>query len=130
MPRTSPNKAPPKPQAGTRVGNGKAILPGVDGRSVDMRRINEIFTRLERDMGGDLPEAKSIIAKRSANLAALCERIEAAMVNGDSDIDIGAYTTTINSLRRLLVDIGLERKARDITPTLSQYLAQKQGEAA
>ena len=119
----------PKPQAGTSVGNGKDILPGVDGRSVAMRRYKEILGQLVRDMGGDPSEAKSIIAKRSATLAVWCENAEADMANG-LPIDIGEFTTATNALRRLLTDIGLERKARDITPTLQQYLAQNRGEAA
>ncbi|TIL43415.1 hypothetical protein [Mesorhizobium sp.] len=129
MPRTSQNKAPPKPQASSRIGNGKELLPGVDGRSVAMRRYKEILGQLVRDMGGDPSEAKSIIAKRSATLAVWCEQVEANLANG-GNIDIGEFTTATNALRRLLTDIGLERKARDITPTLSQYLAQKHGEAA
>ena len=42
-------------------------------------------------------------------------------------VDIGAYTTGVNALRRLLCDLGLERRARDVTPTLTleQYLASR-----
>jgi hypothetical protein len=40
-------------------------------------------------------------------------------------LDLGEFTTAANSLRRLLSDLGLERRARDITPSLSQYLANK-----
>jgi hypothetical protein len=32
------------------------------------------------------------------------------------------YSTTANTLRRLLQTVGLERRARNITPSLSQYL--------
>ncbi len=79
--------------------------------------------------GGDPSEAKSIIAKRSTTLAIWCEDVEARMAKG-GDIDIGEFTTATNALRRLLADIGLERKARDITPTLEQYLRENHGEAA
>jgi hypothetical protein len=37
-------------------------------------------------------------------------------------LDLAEFTTAANSLRRLLSDLGLERRARDITPSLSQYL--------
>lgn len=120
------SKPIPKPQAGTRVGNGKDILAGLDHRSVVMRRYREILSQLVTDMGGDPSEAKSIIAKRSATLAVWCEQAEATMAEG-GDINIGEFTTATNALRRLLVDIGLERKAKDITPTLKQYL---EGQAA
>lgn len=121
--------AVPKPQGRSRIGNGKDLLPGVNGRSVTMRRYREILGQLFSDMGGSPSEAKSIIAKRSATLAIWCEQVEADMANG-ADIDIGEFTTATNALRRLLVDIGLERKARDITPRLEQYLRENHGEAA
>lgn len=119
----------PKPQGRSRIGNGKDLLPGVNARSTTMRRYREIYAQLVRDMGGDPSEAKSIIAKRSTTLAIWCEDVEARMANG-GDIDIGEFTTATNALRRLLADIGLERKARDITPTLEQYLRENHGEAA
>lgn len=118
----------PKPQGRSRIGNGKDLLPGVNARSTIMRRYREIYAQLVRDMGDDPSEAKSIIAKRSTTLAIWCEDAEAKMANG-GNIDIGEFTTATNALRRLLADIGLERKARDITPTLSQYLAANYGPA-
>ena len=36
-----------------------------------------------------------------------------------------SFTTAANSLRRLLADLGLERRAKDITPSLSTYLDRK-----
>jgi hypothetical protein len=104
------------------------LLPGVDGRSVAMRRYKEVFAALISDMGGDPSAAKEIIARRSATLAVWCEQAESDMANG-LKIDIGEFTTATNALRRLLADIGLERKARDITPTLDSYLRGK-GKAA
>jgi hypothetical protein len=40
-------------------------------------------------------------------------------------IDTAAYCTLTNSLRRLLSDLGLERRPRDVTPELSKYIAAK-----
>ncbi|WP_202354062.1 hypothetical protein [Mesorhizobium sp. 113-3-3] len=111
-----------KPQGRSRIGNGKDLLPGVNGRSSIMRRYREIYGQLVSDMGGDPSEAKSIIAKRSTTLAIWCEEAEASMANG-GDIDISEFTTATNALRRLLADIGLERRARDITPSLADIIA-------
>ncbi|MER9816489.1 hypothetical protein [Mesorhizobium sp. M0129] len=124
-----------KPVVGTkskqrsRIGNGTDLLPGVDGRSPMLRRWRELVAQFVSDMGGDPPETKRTIAKRASALIVWCESAESKMANGE-DLDITAYTTAANSLRRHLVDIGLERKARDITPTLEQYLRQNHGEAA
>ena len=113
-----------KPAARSRVGNGRAILPDVDGRSSEMRRYRDILAQLVADMGGDPSEAQTIIARRAATLAVWCEGCEAAMANG-GELDIAAFTTASNALRRLLADLGLERRVKDVTPTITEYMARK-----
>src|SRR5262245_48708501 len=117
----SPALACPKPQFRSKVGNGTSLLSDVDGRSTMMRRYKEILAQIVSDIGGDPSEAENIIARRACTLAVWCEQAAAAMANG-AEIDIQQFTTATNALRRLLLDIGLERRAKDITPTLSQYL--------
>src|SRR5690606_32608549 len=96
------------------------VIP-VDGRSVLARRYRDVLAQLTADLGGDPSEAQSIIARRAATLAVWCEQAESAMASG-GDLDIATFTTAANSLRRLLADLGLERRMRDVTPTLSQYI--------
>lgn len=114
---------------GTRVGNGSAILPGVDGRTAMGRRLREIVGALVSDLGGDdaMTEAKLHIVRRVAVLAAQLETIEADAANGVRAFDIGSYSTGANTLRRLLADLGLERRARDVTPNLDRYIRQTAG---
>jgi hypothetical protein len=80
------------------------------------------------DIGGDPTEAQKQLIRRASSLSTWCEAQEVQLANG-KDIEIGPLTTAANSLRRILQDIGLERKARDITPTLDSYLRGK-GKAA
>jgi hypothetical protein len=129
MPRPSTKHATPKPEARTRVGNGSVVLQGVDARSITFRRYREILASLIADMGGDPTEAQSQIARRAASLSIWCEEQDTAAANG-TPIDIGAYTTASNSLRRLLESLGLERKQRNVTPTIAEYAAQKAAEKA
>lgn len=91
-----------------------------------MRRYKEILGQLVVDLGSAPSEAQMIIARRAATLAVWCEGTEALMANGQS-LDITTYTTAINALRRLLADLGLERRAKEMTPTLQAYLAQTYG---
>ncbi|TIL70370.1 MAG: hypothetical protein E5Y59_02980 [Mesorhizobium sp.] len=125
-----------KPVVGTkskqrsRIGNGTDLLPDMDGRSAIARRIRELLSELIKDMGGDPSSPKLVIAKRAAVLAAWCECAEAKLAKDDTALDIGTYTTAINTLRRLLTDIGLERKAKDITPSLRDYAATQYAGAA
>lgn len=119
-----------KPQGRSRVSNGSAVfLEGVDGRSVLARRYRDILGQLVTDLGGDPSEAQSLIIRRAATLAVWCEQCEAGMAGGGT-IDIAEFTTAVNALRRLLADIGLERRAKDVTPDLATYLnLHKEGSA-
>jgi hypothetical protein len=114
----------PKSQGRSRISNGNGVfLEGVDGRCVLARRYRDILASLVSDLAGDPSEAQSLIARRSATLAVWCELAEARMAKGD-DLDIGEFTTATNALRRLLADLGLERRARDVTPSLADIAAQ------
>jgi hypothetical protein len=74
------------------------------------------------DLGGDPSEAQSIIARRATTLAVWCEQTEAKAAAGEA-LNVTEFTTATNALRRLLNDLGLERRMRDITPTIDSYLA-------
>ncbi|WP_121093391.1 hypothetical protein [Roseinatronobacter ekhonensis] len=124
MTRTRKRIDPPLPQAGTRRGNGAIALQGVDGRSTMARRFREITAGIESDLGGDLTEAQKHITARAATLACWCEERETELAQGQ-DFDALQYSTVSNALRRLLSDLGLERKAKDITPDLHSYIAAK-----
>ena len=39
------------------------------------------------------------------------------------DFSVLTYTTAANTMRRLLNDLGLERRMRDITPSIDAYLS-------
>ncbi len=59
--------------------------------------------------------------------------IVAAQVRDQGGVNIAVTPrlagTAVNALRRLMVDLGLERAARDVTPPLSDYLKAKAREA-
>jgi hypothetical protein len=128
MPSDRPSITRLPPTARSRVGNGSDVLAGVDQRSATFRRYRDILASLCADMGGDPSEAQMQIARRAASLSVWCEAADTAAVNGQP-FDIAAYTTASNSLRRLLVDLGLERRARNVTPTLRDYIAGKAANA-
>ena len=119
----SMSKAPIPPEFSTRRGTGAVILAGVDGRSLMARRFREIVTGIEADLGGDLTEAQKHLLARAATLAVWSEARETDLANG-IDFDAVQYATISNAMRRLLSDLGLERRARDVT-SLSDYIAGK-----
>ena len=116
-------KAPPPPQFSTRRGTGAITLAGVDGRSMMARRFREITAGIESDLGGDLTEAQRHLVARAATLACWCEERESELAQG-GDFDASQYATISNALRRLLSDLGLERRQKDVTD-LRDYIAGK-----
>lgn len=124
MPETSRHISKPKPQGATRVGTQGTILAGVDMRTSGGLRFKEICADLVDHLGDEATAPQFAIIRRAAALGVWCEQAETAQAQGE-DLDVAAYTTATNTMRRLLADLGLERKSRDVTPSLQDYIAAK-----
>lgn len=113
----------------TRVTNGLSLLPGVDGRCYWARRMRDIIGLHIADLGGseNCSEAEKSICRRVACLTIELERLERRFARADLDHvsypDMDMYSRLANTLRRLLDMTGLQRRSRDITPTIDQYVA-------
>src|SRR5262249_30535312 len=112
-----------KAEARSRVSNGKDILPDVDGRSVIARRFRDIATAIAVDQGGidRMSEARLQLVRRFSAAAVLAEQLEAKLANGGT-INITEHAQLCSSLVRFAQRIGLGRHAKDVTPTLHEYL--------
>jgi hypothetical protein len=101
-------------------------LQGIDGRSIYARRLADLIALHETDLGGTLncSEAERALIRRASVLVVELEHLEtrfAAAGSAEPDA-LQLYSTTANTLRRLLQTVGLQRRARDVTPTLQEYL--------
>jgi hypothetical protein len=108
------------------VTNGGDVLTGVDGRSLIARRYRDIASAIVADQGGAerLAEARMQLIRRFAAGAVLAEGLEADMANGKS-IDVAQHSLLASTLVRLASRIGLNRHAREIVPSLAEYLTQR-----
>ena len=121
--------SPPTRAASTRsrVSNGADLfIAPADGRSREARRFRDVFGDMLAHLGGDdrVSEPRRHLAKRATALIVWCETVEARLAAGE-ELDVAPYTTAINSLRRLLTDLGLDPATRDITPSLTDYLRER-----
>lgn len=118
----------------SRVTNGSAILPGVDGRSTWVRRLRDLIEIHIEDLGGDdaVSEAERSLVRRAATMTVELERMEAVFaLRGEADPkDLDLYQRTAGNLRRVLESLGLQRRQRDVTPTIAEYAARKAAEKA
>jgi hypothetical protein len=100
-----------------------AALNALDGRTVLVRHGRDLRAALERDLGGDLSTAQAILAERAVTLAMFCERCEVAWLETNELHE--SYLSCVNALRHVLTSLGLERRARDVTPSVAEYLKSK-----
>jgi len=104
-----------KPRARSRVGNGKALLAGIDQRSLPYREYQDTVADFVHHLGGDPSAVELAIAEEAAGLIVWCRLARLALLTGGK-FDVAAYTTGVNALRRLLADIGQERRLHDVIP--------------
>ncbi len=106
------------PRSRVRAGQ---LLPGIDGRSAWTRRAASLIRAHLSDLGGldNCSTAERSIIRRASVLTVELERMEHQFA-----LDEQASADCANSLRRLLEAVGLQRRARDVGPTLGDLLRQ------
>jgi hypothetical protein len=117
----------PKDRQKSRITNGTALLPGVDGRTAWVRRCKDVIAAHLSDLGGEdnTSAAERSIIRRASTLTVELERLEAkfALVGEACANDLDLYQRMAGNLRRLLEAVGLERRARDVSPpSVMDYL--------
>jgi hypothetical protein len=116
------------------ITNGKHLLVGVLHNTAWMRRFRDLIQLHINDLGGaDLvSSAEQRLVNRAAMLTVQLELMDARFAQSEdvaSRPDLETYQRCSNSLRRLLESLGLERRAREVVPTVEEYLASKEIEA-
>ena len=87
------------------------------------RRFRDLVNAYVADMGGldRCSEIKIGLLRRLAATTVAAEQLESRMVNGKS-VDISQLCTLASTAVRISQRVGLERKQRDVTPSLQSYL--------
>jgi len=99
----------------SRITNGSALLPGVDGRSGWVRRCKDVIATHLSDIP-DASAAERSIIRRASVLTVELERLEVkfATAGEASPDEIDLYARVAGNLRRLLEAVGLQRRAREV----------------
>jgi len=99
----------------------------VDGRTTWVRRLRDLIEAHVDDLGGAdrISQAERSIVRRVATLTVELERMEAKFAEAGEALpqELDLYQRTAGNLRRLLEAIGMERRARDVTPSLQDIIA-------
>jgi hypothetical protein len=120
-------KANVRSTAKSRVSNGKLFADAfADGRSTWARRLKDLIGLFVADLGGEsnISEGERNVIRRIATITTELELLEMkfALANGSTAEDLDLYVRCAGGLRRLLETIGLQRRARNITPRLTDLI--------
>jgi hypothetical protein len=105
------------------VTSGRQLFIDGDPRSAWSRRFHDLVLGHVSDLGGAdlLSEAQFSLIRRAAAIECELERLDARLSVGEL-VDMDSYGRCASHLRRLFETLGVERKSRDVTPTLSDLL--------
>lgn len=124
-------KAIKKPMARSATTNGRDVLPNVDGRTIWVRRLSDLMALIIHDLGGEdaISEMERGLVQRVATQQVAIEKLEAqfAQEGAADDKQLDLHQRLSNTLRRNQEALGLKRRAKDILPTLDQYMAEQSG---
>jgi hypothetical protein len=100
-------------------------LAELDGRTNSAKEARAVISAIEADLGGpeSISTARRALIENAAVLGAVVQDMGAKWLSGET-VDLNLYSTLSNTRRRLLESIGLDFRARDITPTVDEIAAE------
>jgi hypothetical protein len=126
--RSHTDGRPKKVRSAVTNGRRLHVVPPGDGRW--SRRYADVLGQIIADLSGPegLSEGQRQLARRAATLSIACERMEGEAAAGN-EIDVDQFGNMVDRLGRCFGRLGLKRQARDVGPTLAEYLASLKPEA-
>jgi hypothetical protein len=111
------------PTARSRVTNGSSLFVDGDGRGVWARRWRDLRALYADDLGGaaSLSEFQLGLLGTAATMRCELERLEGRLSVGEA-IDTDMYGRIAGHYRRICETLGIERRQRDVTPSVAEYI--------
>jgi hypothetical protein len=134
MQRIKKNKRADTPQTSGRTSPARAgklkliTISDLDGRTVAAKRVREVVNSLLGDLATVPSEAQRQLIQRASLLSTILESEETKLLSGEQ-VDLATYLSAVDRLRRVLMALGLERKARDVSTLTPLQYAKQQREA-
>ena len=102
---------------------GLKPLPDTDGRPVIALRFRDIAAAILVDQGGAelCSESRRQLIRRFSAACVLAEDLEGRLARGE-EIDVERHALLCSTMTRLAHRIGIDRRAKNIAPSLSEYL--------
>ena len=118
-----PNAPERKKRKSSAVTSGRKLFVSGDPNSAWSRRYRDLIAGHASDMGGaeTLSAAQQSLVRRASAIECELELMEGELSKG-CDVDLDKFTRSSSHLRRILETLGIERKPRDVTLDLREYL--------
>lgn len=128
-----PAVASPKP---VRKRSKKATRPQLlmrstlDGRTNAARLFDRLVAEIEADLAGhdQLSAIERALVEAFAGACVSLQHLNTKLALGEQ-IDLSQHAQCVGAMVRVASRLGLRRRSRDVTPTLSEYLASLPREA-
>jgi hypothetical protein len=116
------------------ITNGRHLLADVDQRSAKMRRYRDLIESHITQLGGAdrISESELRLVRRCAMLSLQAELMDSRFAQAETSatpFDLDLYQRLTNTLRRTLEGLGLQRRTKDVTPSVADYVRSINGEA-
>ena len=127
LPDAPPAAAPKRPKR-----SHKAVRPQLptraqlDQRTTAARAFNQLAVDIENDLGGadQLSTIERSLIEAFTGATVTMNALNTKLVQGEA-IDLGLHALVAGAMCRLASRLGISRRAKDVTPSLSEYLASK-----
>ena len=95
----------------------------LDGRTSAAKAFDKLVSDIEADLGGrdQLSTIQLALIEAFAGAAVTLQHLNTRLALGQ-EIDLGQYAQTVSAMVRVASRLGLQRRARDLTPSLSDLL--------
>jgi hypothetical protein len=97
----------------------------LDGRTSAAKAFDKMVADIEADLGGrdQLSTIERALIEAFAGAAVILHHLNTQFALGQQ-IDLSQHAQAVSAMVRVASRLGLQRRSRDVTPTLSEYLAQ------
>jgi hypothetical protein len=104
-------------------------LVSIEKNSGAARFFDKMIREIEQDLGGrrHLTRIEGELIRAFCGAATTLQYLNHQVLLGEvGEIDLSGYATIASTILRIGSKLGLQRRARDVTPTLDQYLRAKE----
>lgn len=134
--KDTPGKSIEEPTVGTpkapgrrrhRAAKFQPLTRGaLDGRTNAARGFERLVGAIHSDLGGlaQLSAIQVALVEAFAGVAVHLNGLNTRLLLGE-EVDLSDHASAISSLVRIATRLGTERRSRDVTPSIEDYLKQK-----